>query len=55
MGAPSVCLESLKTNRKENTMALAILNLESGKILRAFMTGDKNKEFSQLLQKGRKP
>ena len=39
-------------NRKENTMAQVILNLEIDEILRAFTTGAKNEGFRLLLQKG---
>ena len=40
------------SNRKENTMAQVILNLELDEILRAFTTGAKNEGFRLLLQKG---
>ena len=53
MGTPSVCLELPNhQNRKENTMAQIILNLEFDEILRAFTTGAKNEGFRLLLQKG---
>ena len=53
MGTPSVCLELHNhQNRKENTMAQVILNLEIDEILRAFTTGAKNEGFRLLLQKG---
>ena len=39
-------------NRKENTMAPIIINLEFDEILRVFTTGDKNEEFRLLLQEG---
>ena len=53
MGTPSVCLELRNhQNRKENTMAQVILNLELDEILRAFTTGAKNEGLRLLLQKG---
>ena len=53
MGTPSVCLELQNhPNRKENTMAQIILNLEFDEILRAFTTGAKNEGLRLLLQKG---
>ena len=52
---PSVCLELHNhQNRKENTMAQVILNLEIDKILRAFTIGAKNEELRLLLPRGQR-
>ena len=55
MGTPSVCLELHNhQNRKENTMAQVILNLEIDEILRAFTIGAKNEELRLLLPRGQR-
>ena len=55
MGTPSVCLELQNhQNRKENTMAQVILNLEIDEILRAFTIGAKNEELRLLLPRGQR-
>ena len=56
MGTPSAYLELLNhQNRKENTMAQLILNLEPDEILRAFTIGAKNEGFVCCSKRGLMP